>query len=100
MLPAGRELHERAREGVRSSIGPVFEAIACRNPYPFDYFDEPAWNQMVVKCVFTGAPIDCVVGLRERRNPELVQMLRDLIAERHAAGRPLPQAVHAYVGDG
>jgi hypothetical protein len=55
---------------------------------------------MVVKCVFTDAPIDCIVGLRERRNPELVQMLRDLIAERHAAGRPLPQAVHAYVGDG
>ena len=82
------------------TLGPVFEVIACRNPYPFDYFDEPAWNQMVVKCVFTDAPIDCVVGLRERRNPELAQMLRDLIAERHAAGRPLPQAVHAYVGDG
>jgi hypothetical protein len=98
VFPAGLNLHDRAREGVRSSIGPVFEAIACRNPYPFDYFDKTAWNQMVVKCVFTGAPIDSIVGLWERRNAELVQMLRDLISERRAANRVLPEAVHAYVG--
>jgi hypothetical protein len=100
VFPAAKQLHERAREGVRSSIGPVFEAIACHNPYPFDHFDEAAWNQMVVKCVFVGAPIDTIVGLRERRNPELVQMLRDFVAERHAAGRPLPDAVHDYVDRG
>jgi hypothetical protein len=100
VFPAGRQLHNRAREGVRSSIGPVFEAIACHNPYPFDYFDEAAWNQMVVKCVFTGAPIDSIVGLEQRRNPELLQMLRDLVSERHAAGRSVPNAVHAYVGSG
>jgi hypothetical protein len=98
VFPAAKELHGRAREGVRSSIGPIFEAIACRNPYPFDHFDEAAWNQMVVKCVFTGASIDTIVGLRERRNPELIQMLRDFVAERHAAGRSLPEAVHNYVG--
>jgi hypothetical protein len=78
----------------------VFEAIACHNPYPFDYFDEAAWNQMVVKCVFTGAPINSIVGLEQRRNAELVQMLRDLVSERHAAGRSVPDAVHAYVGSG
>jgi hypothetical protein len=99
VLPAAKELHGRAREGVRSSIAPIFEAIACRNPYPFDHFDEAAWNQMVVKCVFTGASIETIVGLRERRNPELVQMLRDFVAERHAAGRPLPEAVHRYIDE-
>jgi hypothetical protein len=98
VFPAGRQLHDRAREGVRSSIGPVFEAVACHNPYPLDYFDEGAWNQMVVKCVFTGAPINSIVGLAQRRNPELLQMLRDLVAERRAAGRSVPDAVHAYVG--
>jgi len=97
ILPAANLLHERAREGVRSSITPVFAAIACHNPYPFDHFDDAAWNQMVVKCVFTGAPIESIVGLRERRNPAVVQMLRDLVAERQAASRPLPDAVHAYV---
>lgn len=100
VFPAGAELYGRAREGVRSSIGPVFCAVACRNPYPSDYFDAEAWNQMVVKCVFIGAPIETIVGLNQRRNPEVVQMMRDLAAERHAAGRPLPDAVHRYIASG
>jgi hypothetical protein len=100
VFPAGAELYGRAREGVRSSIGPVFCAIACHNPYPVDYFDEEAWNQMVVKCVFTGAPIETIVGLNQRRNPEVIQMMRDLVAERNAAGRPLPDAVHRFIASG
>ena len=50
IFPAPKLLYGRAREGVRSAITPVFAAIACHNPYPFDHFDEDAWNQMVVKC--------------------------------------------------
>ena len=97
IFPAGAALHGRAREGVRSSIASVFQAIACHNPYPADYFDEAAWNQMVVKCVFVGAPIETIVGHDTRRNAELIQMLRDFVAERHAAGRPLPEAVHRFI---
>jgi hypothetical protein len=100
IFPAARALHDRAREAVRSSIAPVFEAIACGNPYPRDHFDESAWNQMVVKCVFSGVPIAAVVGLRERRNPELIAMLGDLVSERTAAGRPTPDAVHRYIAGG
>jgi hypothetical protein len=100
VFPAPAALYARAREGARSSIGAVFEAIACNNPYPFDHFDEAAWNQLVVKCVFVGAPIETIVGLAKRRNPELLAMLRDLVSERSAAGRALPNAVHAYVEDG
>lgn len=97
VFPTPNALYERAREGVRSSMRPVFEAIACHNPYPFDHFDEAAWNQMVVKSVFSGTPITTIVGLHERRNPELIRMLRDLADERRAAGRQLPDAVHAYI---
>lgn len=97
IFPAPTLLYARAREGVRSAITPVFAAIACHNPYPLDHFDDEAWNQMVVKCVFNGVPIETIVGLHERRNPEVVQMLRDLVSERQAASRPLPEAVHAYV---
>lgn len=100
VFPAPSLLHDRAREGMRSSIQPVFEAIACRNPYPADYFDEAAWNQMVVKCVFVGAPIGTIIGLHQRRNPELVQMLGDLVAERRAASRPVPEAVLEYIAIG
>jgi hypothetical protein len=97
VFPAGGPLCGRAREGVRSSAAPVFEAIACRNPYPRDWFDQATFNQMVVKCVFVGAPIGTIVGLRERRNGELVRMLSDFIAERRAAGRSLPEEVHRFV---
>jgi hypothetical protein len=97
VFPAAGVLSGRAREGVRSSIAPIFEAIACRNPYPRDHFDTDAWNQMVVKCVFGGTPLASVVGLHERRNSELLVMLRDLVAERHAAGRPLPKDVHDFI---
>jgi hypothetical protein len=97
IFPAGEQLVRSARQGVRSSIAPIFRAVACHNPFPQHHFDLDAWNQMVVKCVFEGVPIDDVVGLHERRNPELLVMLRDLVAERHAAGRPLPQTVHRFI---
>ena len=98
IFPAAEQLHDRAREGVRSAVKPLFEAIACHNPYPSDYFDQAAWNQMVVKAVFVGASIKSIVGITERANPDLRQMLRDLISERHAAGRPVPTDVRDYVG--
>ena len=76
---------------------PVFEAIACHNPYPLDHFDEAAWNQMVVKAVFIGAFISDIVGLNQRANPELRQMLGALISEREAAGRSVPVEVRDFV---
>jgi hypothetical protein len=91
-------LYERAREGIRSSIEPVLEAIACRNPYPRGHFDEAVWNQMVLKCAFVGSPIESIVGLHDRRNPELRTMLLDLVDERRAAGRPMPASVLDYLG--
>jgi hypothetical protein len=97
VFPAPARLLGRAREAIRSSMQPPFEAIACHNPYPTDYFDDAAFNQMVVKCVFCGVPIETVIGLDERRNEELVRMMRDLVSERHAAGRPLPDSVHHWI---
>jgi hypothetical protein len=98
IFPAGNELLARAREAMRSSIPSIFNAIACRNPYPCEHFDEAAWNQMVVKAVFNGASIGTIFGLDYRRNPQLTQMLRDFVSERHAAGRPLPEEVHLFIG--
>jgi hypothetical protein len=99
VFPAPARLLARARAAVRSSMQPPFEAIACHNPYPADHFDEAVYNQMVVKCVFSGVPIETVVGLDERRNAELVRMMRDLASERRAAGRLLPDAVHQFIAN-
>jgi hypothetical protein len=98
VFPAPAKLLPRARAAVRSSTQAVFEAMACHNPYPADHFDADAFNHMVVKCVFSGVPIDAVVGLDGRRNDGLVRMMRDLVSERHAAGRPVPDAVHRWIG--
>jgi hypothetical protein len=97
VFPAVDRLLPRARAAVRSSVQAVFEAIACHNPYPADRFDDDVYNQMVVKCVFSGVAIETIVGLDERRNDDLVKMMRDLVSERHAAGRTLPASVYAWL---
>lgn len=80
----------RAREGVRSSVRPVFESIAHRHPLPAEGFDEAAWNQMIVKALFVGAPLWPVQGLARRVNAALTASLVDLAHERWAAHRAIP----------
>jgi hypothetical protein len=45
---------------------------------------------MVLKCLFVEEPLFRVVGLDERANPELTEMLLDYADERWAAKRPIP----------
>jgi len=52
---------------------------------------------MVVKAVFVGTSIKNITGITQRSNPDLHQMLRDLISEREAAGRSIPADVRDYV---
>src|SRR5262245_24461405 len=48
LYPAPNLHVARAREGARSGMRPIFEAVAHRNPYPQEQFDENAWNHMVL----------------------------------------------------
>jgi hypothetical protein len=89
VYPAAALLEPRAREAVRSGMKPVFEAVAHRNPYPVECFDEDAWNQMVVKAFFIGSHLWPIQDLDRRGNPHLARMLVDLAQERWAAGRPV-----------
>jgi hypothetical protein len=88
LLPEPEHLQKRAAEGVRSNMTAVFNAIALRNPYPAEYFDNLAWNQMVLKALFVGSPL-LIYGLDARMNPELLRMLLDYADERKAASRPV-----------
>ncbi|MBW4677911.1 MAG: EboA family metabolite traffic protein [Desmonostoc geniculatum HA4340-LM1] len=93
------ELHrQRAAEGIRSNMSNVFEAIALRNPYPADYLDNAAWNQMVLKAVFVGSPLHLIWGLDRRANPELAKMLTDYAHERWAAKRSVIPELWRPVG--
>ncbi len=89
LFPADESLTRRAAEGVRSGMKPVFEAIAHRNPYPRENFDDQAWNQMVVKALFIGSELHPIQGLDERANSDLSVMLVDYAHERWAADRPV-----------
>ncbi len=82
--------HFQATEGIRNNIASVQSAIMLHNPYPADYFDEAAWNQMILKAFFTDKDITQIIGLDQRKNARLSQTLADYAAERRAAGRSLP----------
>ena len=89
LYPAARAIEPRAREAIRSSMRPVFEAMAHRNPYPVEQFDLAAWNQMIVKTFFLDSPLWPIQGVDQRANPDLAHILVDLAHERWAAGRPI-----------
>jgi len=90
LLPHPKRWSARAAEGVRSNMRVVFAAVATANPYPAEHLDDEAWNQLVLKCLFIGEPLFRVVGLDERANPALTNMLLDYADERWAAKRPIP----------
>ena len=88
----------RCAEGIRSNIGDVLEAIMCDNPYPSEYLDEPAWNQLVLKAIFTEKPLNRIIGIDERANRVLANTLSDFAHERWAAHRPVPPMLWRCVG--
>lgn len=88
-------LVKRCAEGIRSNIGSVLEAIMYHNPYPAENLSEAAWNQLVMKAIFTDKQLALITGLNERNNPELARILMDFARERGAAGRSVvPELWH------
>jgi hypothetical protein len=92
------ELEAQAAEGARSNMQSVFEAVAHRNPYPRECFDEPRWNQMILKALFISSELAPIQGLDERSNPRLAAMLCDFAHERWAAGRSVSPELWRCVG--
>lgn len=98
LLPYPERLRARAAEGVRSNMTAVFNAVALRNPYPAEYLDNLAWNQMVLKALFVGSPLHLIQGLDRRANPELAKMLVNYAHERWAASRTVSFELWRPVG--
>ncbi|OFW15832.1 MAG: hypothetical protein A3F69_00080 [Acidobacteria bacterium RIFCSPLOWO2_12_FULL_66_10] len=89
-----------AIDACRTNIVPLFESIACENPYPAQHFPERNFNQLVLKALFNSVPLARIVGLDTRRNPELARMAGDYAAERRAAGRSVPADIALATEDG
>lgn len=90
LLPEPQRFLPLAVDACRTSILPLFEAIACENPYPASRFPDLNFNQMVLKALFNGVALSRIVGLQGRLNAELSRMAGDYAAERRAAGRAVP----------
>ncbi len=98
LLSYPQKFTQRASEGVRNSIGALFEAVALNNPYPSEYLAEPAWNQLVLKAFFMDKPVHRIIGLDERANKNLSRILSDYAHERWSANRPVNPQLWRPVG--
>lgn len=90
LMPEPEGLVELAAEACRSHVADVFEALACDNPFPARHMPEPAFNQLVMKALFTEVPVARILDWERRNNDELRRMVGDYAAERRAAGRVVP----------
>lgn len=88
----------RCAEGIRSNIGTVLEAIMYFNPYPTAHLDEAAWNQLVMKAFFTDKIVNNIIGLDERNNLNLANILFDYVEERWAAHRTVNPQIWRLAG--
>lgn len=99
LLPAPERFLGIAVDACRSHIQPLFDAIACENPYPALHFPELNFNQMVLKALFTGVPLQRILGLEGRVTPELRRMAAGYASERRAAGRSVPPDIGRLTGE-
>ena len=93
LLPHPERFLTSALDAGRSMTRPVFEALACDNPYPAVHFHEIHFNPMVMKALAADLSLDRVVGLSGRVTAELMRLTRAYIAERRASGRMVPTEV-------
>lgn len=100
LWPEAAAFLPHAIDACRTNIIPVFEALACENPYPAEHFPERNFNQIVLKAMFNSIALSRIVGLAARRNQELSRMSRDFAAERTAAGRAVPADIDLALHDG
>jgi hypothetical protein len=101
LYPNPELLAHQAGEAARTNMRSVFEALAHKNPYPFEQFDQNRWNHMVLKALFIGSRLHPIQGLGQRANGELARILRDYAHERWAAGRAVtPELWRCVVASG
>jgi hypothetical protein len=97
-LPAPERFVAVGVEAVRNHALPVVEAIACDNAFPARHFSEEAFNQLVLRCLFSDLPLRRVQGLARRVTPELRRVVEGYANERRAAGRSVPEDVALVLG--
>jgi hypothetical protein len=98
LLPPADWAIEIGADACRSSVQPIFEAVACENAFPVWRFPDLNFNQMVLKALFTDVRLARIVGLDARLTPELARMAAAYASERRAVGRSVPPDIHRLTG--
>lgn len=99
LLPFPEKYIYQCTEGIRTNMAPVFEAVALNNPFPMEFLDENAWNQLFLKAIFTGKKIYKIQGIKQRANTTLAQICSDYAHERWAAGRKVTPELWMPIAD-
>lgn len=98
LYPYQEKFKKRAAEGVRSNMTNVFNAVAHYNPFPAEYLDEGAYNQIVLKALFVESSLYKIVGLDQRANETLANIMVEYAHERWSAGREVSPELWRPVG--
>src|SRR5690606_23185099 len=87
-------LHALAHLLPGPDAGPLVEAALPT--YGSRHLAPHTWRHAVLKCLFTGVPVDRITDLarRARGDGELTRMLGDFAEERTAAGRSVPDDLY------
>lgn len=97
LLPSADRFTALAIDACRTNIVPLFESIACENPFPARFFEERNFNQLVLKALFNGIAMARITGLERRLNGELSRMASDYVRERRAASRAVPADIWTVI---
>lgn len=87
------QLTDLAISAGRTNDTKLFSAIALHNAYPARFYQERAFNQLVLKALFLDLDINQIIGLKQRQNRKLSALAIDLVNERLLAGRTPPDSI-------
>ena len=89
LLENAGEFTEIVEEGIRTNMVNVFDSFSSGNPFPINYLEAWAWNQMVLKALFLERPLYTIQNIDDGKNKNLADMLQDYVKERWSADRPV-----------
>lgn len=87
------ELLDIAIHTGRTNNVSLFSAMALYNPYPAQFYDDRAFEQLVLKTLFMDLNINHIVDLQTRLQKTLSEKCMDLVRERIAADRSPPVSI-------